>query len=110
MFLPDNQVASISLASALKQKKVIIFRFLKKFSLLEPLSISDMGCSGEWKTLIQFEFIEKNFICLFLSVLFCMSCKLSDSIPNYDEYGFQFSSLPDFAYLTRLTPTLCLLQ
>ena len=47
MFLPDNQVASISLASALKQKKVIIFRFLKKFSSLEPLSISDMGYSGE---------------------------------------------------------------
>ena len=44
MFLPDNQVASISLASALKQRKVIIFRFLKKFSLLEPLSISDMVC------------------------------------------------------------------
>ena len=74
MFLPDNQVASISLASALKQKKVIIFRFLKKFSPLEPLSISDMGCSGEWKTLIQFEFIEKNFI---VHLVFFSACLVS---------------------------------
>ena len=88
MFLPDNQVASISLASALKQKKVIIFRFLKMFSPLEQLSISDMGYPGEWTTLIKFEFKQKDFICLFLSVLLCMSCKLSDSIPNYDENGF----------------------